>query len=105
MIVKQLTDKLTKALTGTTVDNILSTSVENVNKTTQEGEAGGLTGLVKGFFDGLSGLMTGPFIIIGIIVIVLAILAYVFRGSISKILEKKAGAAFGKVLFGRKRRR
>ena len=100
MVTKQVVDMITQKITGTTLDNVLSTSVENKNTTKQEGESGGATGLIKGLFEGLSSFFTGPLIIVGIIVVVLAILAYVFRGSISKIAESKAG-----VSFGRRRRR
>ena len=56
----------------------------------------------KGVIDALAGFFTGPLLIIGLIVIVLAVLGFVFKGTISKIAEKKAGA-FGAMLFGRKK--
>lgn len=104
MVLKQVTDKLTKALMGTTVDNVFETNIENTNTTDQQGDSGGAPGLIDSFFSGLSELISSPIMIIGVIVIVLVVLVYVFRGAISKTVEKKAGA-FGAMLFGRKKSR
>jgi hypothetical protein len=103
MVVSQISEALTKALTGTTLSNVSKLTSDNTNKNTGDQEGGGIGSVISNLFKGLTGLLQGPFIIIGIIVVVLAILAYVFRGTISKIAEKKAGA-FGrrKVRFGRR---
>jgi hypothetical protein len=114
IISNQIVDTITKALTGTTLSNIQSNKSESTNSNTSDQEGGGVGSVVSSLFSGLSKLvssaMLGPIIIIGIIILILGILAYVFRGTISKIAEKKADSiplaktAFGKFLFGRKRR-
>ena len=69
------------------------TTADNNTKQTNDSDQ-------KGIFSGLSQLFSGPImmIIIGIVVviIILAILAYVFKGTISKVAEKKAGVSFGR---------
>jgi hypothetical protein len=101
MLVNQISESLTKALTGTTLAEAMASSAESSQKQKTEQESGGLTGFIKGLFEGLSSLISGPIMIIGLIVVVLAILAYVFRGTISKIAEKKTGVSGA---FGRRRR-
>ena len=98
IVAKQMTDALTKAVTGTTLDNVIKNTAkaetEDVKKSKQEGP-----------IDAIAKLMQGPFIIIGIIVIVLAILGFVFKGTIAKVIEKKAGVSFGRrSCYGRPRR-
>jgi hypothetical protein len=100
MVVKQVADKLTKALTGTSVDNVLETKVENTNKTVQEGESGGATGLLNAF----GGIFTGPLMMILGIVIAVAVLGIIGL-VIFKSLGSKKAAAFGGMLFGRKKSR
>jgi len=85
---EQLVNLITSDLTSTIVKNdtevVASADSSSKNKVKQQGA-----------IDALAGLMQGPFIIIGLIIIVVAVLGIVFRKSISKIAEKKAGASFG----------
>ena len=97
LISSQVSDLLVKAITGVDIKNV--SNVSGVQSASQTNKS-----VQTGLLQDLAGLLQGPFIIIGIIVIVLAILAYVFRGSISKIAEKKAGVSFGRrlVRFGKR---
>ena len=115
MLTSQIVDTITKALTGTTISNTTNTSSDTSNKTAVDQKGGGISDLTDSIFSGISGvfgsifsgvssIVKGPIIVIGVIVVLLAILAYVFRGSISKIAESKAGVSFGAMLFGKKTR-
>jgi len=89
ILFEQLVSLLTSDLTQTTSQNEQDTS--------QSGDSSQRnTVKQQGAIDALAGLMQGPFIIIGLIVIVMAVLAFVFRKSISKIAEKKTGVSFGR---------
>ncbi|NBW29563.1 hypothetical protein EBR37_04240, partial [bacterium] len=101
MLVSQISDTLTKAITGTTVAEAIKseTTIKNTTKTEQKGE--GFASVISAVFSGLAGLMTGPVLIIMLIVVVGGIMLFVFRGTISKILEKKTGTSFGRRRAGR----
>jgi hypothetical protein len=102
MLVTQISNTLTKALTGTTAGNAATSSsgVTTTSNTDQKG--GGIGEFISSVFSGLTGLMTGPFLIIGLIVVVMGILFFVFRGTISKIAEKKLGFGRRKGRVGRR---
>ena len=93
----QVVEMLSDAMIGNSITTETDTAAVAESKQTSKSEQ-------KGVIDAFAGLLTGPIMVIGLIVIVLAVLAYVFRGTISKIAEKKAGA-FGAMLFGRKKSR
>jgi hypothetical protein len=84
--VSLLTDAITSTLNMTEIENGQKGGASSENKTKQQGA-----------IDALAGLLQGPFLIIGLIIIVLAILAFVFRKTISKVAEKKSGVSFGKI--------
>jgi len=89
----QIVDTITKALTGTTLSTLTKNESDIKNRGSVDQKGGGLDTLISSFFSGLSSLFTGPIMIIGLIVIVLAVLAFVFKGTISKIAESKAGVS------------
>jgi hypothetical protein len=103
LVIKQCADLLTSAITGTTISEVEEVTEKSKadieNKVTQTGFAE----LVKSFFDGIANVFKGPFMIIGLVVIILAILAYVFRGTLSKIAEKKMGFSMKKMRFSMKK--
>jgi hypothetical protein len=98
MVVKQVADKLTKALTGTTVDNLTKTEVVNTNKTVQDNESAGATGFLKAFGE----IFTGPLKMIAIILIGLVVLG-VIGIMVFKLMGSKSSAGFGTMVFGRKK--
>jgi len=91
----QLVELLSDAMIGNTIATTTDTEAKAESKQVQKSEQ-------KGVIDAFAGLLSGPIMIIGLIVVVLAVLAFVFKGTIAKIAEKKAGA-FGAMLFGRKK--
>jgi hypothetical protein len=107
LVSSQIVDTITKALTSTTLKDVMATTSDIKNKEETEQEGKGLSSLIDSVFKGISGIFSSvAFAIIApiiAIVIIIAILMFVFKGSISKIAEKKAGVSFGKWLFGRKR--
>ena len=108
MLVTQISDTLTKALTGTTVSAALKADASASNKNVTDQEGGGLGSLMTSFFKGLGGLMTGPLMIIALIIVVALVGVFIFRKTLSKIAESKSGVSFGKrfgLHFGRKRLR
>lgn len=97
MLVKQLSKVLTKALTGTTVEAVTKTATDVQKDTKIDQTGGGIADFVSAVFSGFAGLMKGPLMVIVIGIVLLAGLAFVFKGTISKIAEKRLG-------FGRRRR-
>jgi hypothetical protein len=91
-LVELLADSIIENVTSTKTDSDASAESEQSSKLKQ-----------SGLLSDLGNLLSGPFMIIGLVVIVLAILAYVFRGSISKIAERKAGVPSSPVNFGNKK--
>jgi hypothetical protein len=87
MLTSQISETLTKALTGTTLANALKSSADSEIKNTADQEGGGLTGFVKGFFEGLGSLLTGPAIIIGVIIVGLLAFVFIFKDSIGGFLK------------------
>ena len=61
------------------------------SKTTQKGASD----FARSVGDAIGNIMKGPVVVICIAIIILAILAFIFRKSISKIAEKKTGVSFG----------
>jgi hypothetical protein len=102
MVVSQISEALTKAITGTTLSSEAKSETGTTNTVTTKQEGEGISGVFTAILNGLTGLMTGPFLIIGLVVVVLGVLAFVFRGTISKIAEKKLG--FGRRHSGRSTR-
>ena len=97
----QLVELLSDALIGNKITNETDTSASADSKQKQKSDQ-------KGVIDALGGLMTGPLMIIALIIVVGIIGVFIFRKSISKIAESKAGVSFGKrfgLQFGKKRLR
>ena len=96
MLVSQIVNTITKALTGTTLSNIQKSTTDATNKVTADQEGEGVTSIIDSLFDGIGGVISGPFKYIGI-----AIVAVVLLGIIGKVvMSKKSESA-----FGRRRRR
>lgn len=94
-----LADTIISAVSSTSISSQASSDSDQGNTSKQEGIIDAFSGVIKAF----SSFFTGPLMVIGIIIILMAVLAYVFRGSISKIAEKKAGVSFGKRRYRRRR--
>jgi hypothetical protein len=94
-----ISNQVVSMLSDAMIGNSVSTSTDTAASAASKQET---SSKQQGVIDAMAGLMQGPIMIIGLIVVVLGILAYVFRGTISKIAEKKAGA-FGAMLFGRRK--
>ena len=74
MLTSQIVDTITKALTGTTISNVMETSSDISNKNVGDQEGEGIGSVISAFFEGLAGLISGTVMAIGAIVIVLAII-------------------------------
>jgi hypothetical protein len=92
MLVTQISDTLTKAITGTTVANAISASATASQTQASDQEAAGatsfITGLLDSLFGGLSSVMTGPLIFLGIGLIAFVILAVVYKAVIAKKIDQ-----------------
>jgi len=66
------------------------------NDTKQQGGLDALGNFVKSIGDAIGNIMKGPVLVICITIVIIAILAFIFRKSISKIAEKKTGVSFGR---------
>ena len=92
MIVTQISDTLTKAITGTTVANAITASATASQTQASDQEAAGatsfITGLLDSLFGGLSSVMTGPLIFLGIGLIAFVILAVVYKAVIAKKIDQ-----------------
>ena len=99
MLSSQIVDSITKALTGTTVSNLTETTsdISNKNDVDQEGEG------ITGFLKELGKLFTGSMTIIAVVVIVVAIIGAIVFFVFIKGGSKSPVAAFGAMLFGRKK--
>ena len=101
MLVTQIVDTITKALTGTTVSNITDTKSDKDNKSVVDQEGEGITGLIAAFGK----LFTGPMMIIAVVIVIVAIVGaivfFVFIKGGGKVPSPVA--AFGAMLFGRKK--
>ncbi len=93
---KQLVDMLSKAAIGNTITT-------DTDSTASAASTSDNTSKQQGMIDAFSNLLKGPLVVIGIIVVILAILAYVFRGTISKVAEKKFAFGKRKLRFGRRK--
>ena len=91
-LVELLADSIIENVTSNTTESDASAESEQSSKLKQ-----------SGLLSDLGTLLSGPFMIIGLVIVVLAILAYVFRGSIAKIAERKAGLPASPVNFGNKK--
>ena len=86
IVSNQVVELLSDAMIGNSITTVADTATKADSKQVQKSEQ-------KGVIDAFAGLLTGPIMIIGLIVIVLAVLAFVFKGTISKIAESKAGVS------------
>jgi hypothetical protein len=105
MITSQIAEVLTKALTGTTLENALKSSADSAIKNDIDQKGGGLTDFIKGVFEGLGSLFGSMYMIFIIIFIVIGALLYMFRAPIiaifkrtpaGKLLTKSEVSNFGK---------
>lgn len=120
-IVSQIVTVLLEALADTSLLTTETSDSSNSQDVTNNSTSTGVQGAISALFNGIKGIMTGPLVVFGIGIILLAILAYVFRGPISKAMNKGASAtpagrvagvagamskfSFGRrSLFGRRRR-
>ena len=101
MLVSQIADALTKALTGTTLSTINNTTsnIENVSSSDQEGKGvseaiaalfKGIAGVFSSIFKGIGDMVSSP----GMIIMVLIILAVI--GFIGYKKMQSSGMAFGR---------
>jgi hypothetical protein len=105
IINNQIVEMLANAVIGNAVTGTTNASASASSTQAMESKQQGLV-------DALSGLISGPFIAIGVIIIVLAVLSFLMRGKISGLIEKKnsidlakAAQKFGRSFFGRASRR
>jgi hypothetical protein len=105
MLTSQISETLTKALTGTTLANVLKSSADSAIKNDVDQKGGGLTDFVKGVFEGLGSLFGSMYMIFIVIFIVIGVLLYMFRAPImavfkmtpaGRLLAKTEVSKFGK---------
>jgi hypothetical protein len=108
MLVTQVVNTLTKALTGTTLSNVVQNKADVKNKTTVDQEGGGIGSVIGSIFSGIAGIFSGPFKYIGICVIALAVIGLI-GGVIKMAMTKKESAEVTEQIssffgFGKKKR-
>ena len=92
IVSEQIANFLTSVVTNRTVEDIKSVLSDIDIDNTIKQKAGGLAEVITSLFDGLAKLLSMPFVILGIIIFVLVIMVYVFKGFIFK---KKTDTKFG----------
>ena len=99
-VVNSLMNSVMTSNTGSSTDNTDSSDTKNTNDTEQQGaiDAFGkaISNFMKSIGDAIGNIMKGPVLVICITIVVIAVLAFIFRKSISKIAEKKTGVSFGR---------
>ena len=106
-----VSEQLVQLLSDTMIGNKITTSTDNTTSASSSQKLKSeQTGIIGDFFKGISGIFSGPIMIIGIIVIIVAILGVVAKVVMSK---KSAGGSadvpaalesLTKFLFGGKRK-
>jgi hypothetical protein len=94
-IVNSLMNSVMTSNTDSSTDNTDSSDTKNKNDTEQQGAIDAFGGFIKSIGDAIGNIMKGPLLVICIAIVVLAILAFIFRKSISKIAERRTGVSFG----------
>jgi hypothetical protein len=100
IVSEQIVELLSDAMIGNKITTSTDTATEAVSKQVLKSEQKGVIDAISGLVSSAAFAILAPIIAI---VIIIAILMFVFKGSISKIAEKKAGISFGTWLFGRKK--
>jgi ribosomal protein S13 len=90
-LVTLLSDDLVKNTGTSDQDSSQTGDSSDDSKTKQKGASD----FMRSIGDAIGNIMKGPVVVIAITIVVLAILAFIFRKSISKVAEKKAGVSFG----------
>jgi hypothetical protein len=95
-IVTSLMNSITASSTTSKGDNEDSGDVTNNDNTKQQGALDALGSFFSGIINAFTNFFKGPILVICITILVIAVLAFIFRKSISKIAEKKTGVSFGR---------
>jgi len=90
-LVNTITDALAKNTGSTDQDSSQTGDSSDDSQTTQKGASD----FARSVGDAISNIFKGPVVVICIAIVVLAILAFIFRKSISKIAERRTGVSFG----------
>ena len=100
IVADQIVELLSDAMIGNSVTTATDTTTAATSKQVSKSEQKGVIDALGGLISSAAFAILAPIIAI---VIIIAVLMFVFKGSISKIAEKKAGVSFGTWLFGRKK--
>jgi hypothetical protein len=102
MLVNQISESLTRKITNTSLSEMMAVKAEASQSQTTAQENKGASSLLDSFFNGIKGLMTGPIMIIGLIILVILIVIIVFRKVLSKKIEEMPVGPMGmmRMMFG-----
>ena len=108
MVVSQISEALTKALTGTTLSNVSKLTSDNTNKNNADQEGGGIGSVISSVFKGLTGLLGTMGMIWVAIIGIVVIGAIFFLPTILKAVggggtTKMGNGSFAQMLFGRRK--